>query len=199
MSFPRPSLAALTVSLLFLAACAKKGEGEPCSSNSECASGLTCDKHGQATGKCRGPHHEPLSDSGVTAPDSSAIGGTGGTTAGPDAAGGAAGADAATSNSDTASPPDTATIPVDAAPDRAPDTGASNCASYCMCMMQSCAGVNGYPFANNAACLTRCGQFKEMELTCFSRFCSMAAMQNQSAREHTCEHAWAALGAAECM
>jgi hypothetical protein len=178
-------------------ACAKKGEGEICESDSECKSGLSCDKHGQKTGKCRPPHHDPVPtvDAGADATagsgGSAGTGGTGGT-------GGSAGAGGADAGPDAAGPD--ATASADASADTTPDSGLTEaCTSYCQCLMQSCAMVSGYPFTASGSCMTACLKLTEQERTCWGKFCTMAAGQMGSAREHTCEHAWGELGNAECQ
>jgi hypothetical protein len=193
-----------------LATCAKKGEGEACTSDSECEDGLTCDRHGRESGTCYRPHgHGPANgtDAGGTALDGGAgadgsSGGTGGSSpAAADAggAGGMVGTDAPPVSPDVL--PDAPSPTLDAPPpDRAPETSAANaCVSYCECMMQSCSTQNGYPFASNAACIARCDQLTELQRSCWSRFCTMAGMQSQSMRGHTCEHAWGELGTGECQ
>jgi hypothetical protein len=178
-------------------ACAKKGEGEICESDSECKSGLSCDKHGQKTGKCRPPHHDPVPmvDAGPVTPD--ALAGSGGS-AGTGGSGGSGGAGGADAGPDTAGPEVAA--PADASADLTPDGGLNEaCATYCQCMAQSCSMVSGYPFATSISCMTACFQFTEQERTCWGKFCTMAAGQMGSAREHTCEHAWGELGTAECQ
>jgi len=189
----------LTLLLGLFTACAKKGEGEPCSSTSECASGLTCDRHGQKTGKCLGEHGHgttPQADAAAVL-DSGATGGTGGGQVGADAAGGATATEVAPAAPDAAAE-------VAPAADTRPDTGGSDsggsqaCAAYCQCMAKDCAKSPGYPFATEAACLTRCGQLTAQELSCWSGFCAMAGMQSPALKEHTCEHAWGAHGTGEC-
>jgi hypothetical protein len=208
------------VLVLVTSGCEKKGEGEVCESDSECASGLVCDKHGRATGKCYPPHGHGTMDAGSTAGTGGGTGGSGtggggasgsaGTggggasgSGGADAAGGGGtgGADAAPANPDVPGT-DVAAPKPDAAPDRTPDTGggpSEACVSYCQCMMQYCSTQNGYPFASNSACLTRCGQFSQAERTCWARFCTMAGMQSPGMRGHNCEHAWGELGSSECQ
>ncbi len=186
--------------LLVIASCEKKGEGEGCTEDSECASGLTCDKHGRETGKCLAPHHGHGGASDASATGDAAI---------PDA--GAAGApapDAATSGA-TDGPtvtPDSAVAP-DGAPDTSPPTPdaaptppdalASPCEAYCTCMEQNCRMVS-YPWANRAACLTACGAFSAPARTCFTTFCMSVPTVSAGEREHTCEHGSGELGAAEC-
>jgi hypothetical protein len=190
------------VPLALSASCQKKGEGEVCEDDGECASGLLCDKHGKPTGKCLKPHH------------------------GPGEADGSAGADAASPDTkpavdapatvDTApgGSPDAATsaTPDSAAPDRAPDTtpptpdatvppdatAGMACEAYCTCMEQNCRMLS-YPWANRAACLTACGQFSELQRTCFTNFCMSVPMVGQGEREHTCEHGAGELGTGECQ
>jgi hypothetical protein len=177
----RPALVVFA-SLCLLAACAKKGEGEPCTSDSECTSGLACDKHGGSSGKCRTPHgHGSNNDAAATVP--------------PDA--GATVPDTVASTPDLAAPgPDTAAPARDtAAP--APDAGVT-CAAYCQCLTQTCANQAGYPHASQAACVTACEKLTDVQLTCWQRFCTTAAMLPGD-RSRQCEHAWGELGSAECQ
>jgi hypothetical protein len=202
MSIAVPRIRQL-VPLLFaiaLGSCAKKGEGEVCKSDSECEDGLTCDRHGRETGKCYKPHgHAPPNET-----DAGGIALDAGASADGSSSDGMGAKDAPPVSPDV--PPDAPSATPDAPPpdaprpDSTPDTSAANaCVTYCECMMQACSTQNGYPFASNAACLARCDQFTEPQRSCWSRFCTMAGMQSQSMRSHTCEHAWGELGTGECQ
>jgi hypothetical protein len=186
---------------LVLASCQKKGEGEVCSDDDECASGLTCDKHGRPTGKCLKPHHgEPGAGADAATADTRPVDAPSTVDAGPgaDAATAGTGPDSQPADSqpaDTAADASAPPSPDAAAPDAA--MGNQACEAYCTCMEQSCRTL-AYPWADRAACLTACGRFSATERTCFANFCTQASMMGQAAREHSCEHAAGALGAAEC-
>ena len=206
------------LSLLFLvvavSSCEKKGEGEVCTDNDECASGLTCDKHGRETGKCYAPHgHGPATDAAAgpdapsTQPDGSSSAGTGGSGGadgggGVGGSGGTGGSGGAGESGGSAGPDAGAASPDAAALADAPadsSSASAACTMYCQCMTTSCSTQTGYPWASSAACLQACGGFSEAQQTCWSRYCSMAAMQAESARGHACEHAWGGHGLDECQ
>jgi hypothetical protein len=186
--------------VVLLSSCAKKAEGEACTDDGECASGLVCDTHGRETGRCLEPHGH---------------GGSGGMDASADAAAsdGPVTPDAPSPDSAASPPVDAGTAATPDAPgDRAPDAGAPSpdsaapdassataaCESYCGCMEQNCRMVITLPWANRAACLTACGGFSEMERTCFTNFCMNVPTVSAGERAHTCEHGAGALGSGEC-
>ena len=173
----RSSGLALLVGVLALGACSDDeegglGEDEPCTSDSQCATGLTCDKHGKPEGTCQAPHHDSTSSSSA-----GASGGTGGSGA-SGAAGGAGGASSGGAGGSGGAEP-------------------TACETYCTCLQSTCSELEGYPHADEPACLSACNGLSEEELTCWTGFCFQAARAT-AAQDHLCEHAWGADGVAEC-
>jgi len=74
----------------------------------------------------------------------------------------------------------------DAAADAA-DSGGGACATYCTCMAATCATEPGYPYANEAACLTACAAFDAKGVTCVAAACEKA--KTAADKDHECEHA----------
>lgn len=74
--------------------------------------------------------------------------------------------------------------------------GNAGCAAYCTCMSGTCATEVGYPWADEAACLSACEQFTTAEMTCWDMWCYQASLGG--AVDHLCEHAWGANGLDEC-
>jgi hypothetical protein len=66
-------------------------------------------------------------------------------------------------------------------------------------LADTCAPLVGYPFADTQACLTTCERDLSPALKCFHSFCTFAQQLEGDFRQHNCEHAWGALGLAECF
>lgn len=81
----------------------------------------------------------------------------------------------------------------DAASDTGADAGPDACAAYCTCMAATCASEPGYPFADEAACLSACSGFTAENRTCFAMHCETA--KTAANKKHDCEHA---SGTIEC-
>ncbi len=75
------------------------------------------------------------------------------------------------------------------------------CASYCACMSLQCGSLAGYPFADDAACLARCGGFAPAALACYAYFCDDTRKWSAypTLVQHECDHALGTYGVtAEC-
>ena len=77
------------------------------------------------------------------------------------------------------------------------DTPSVECVEYCQCVGTTCVAEPGYPFADEAACLSACADFTEPELTCWTMWCTDAAA-DATLLDHLCSHAWGELGLDEC-
>lgn len=75
----------------------------------------------------------------------------------------------------------------DAGSDAGGDAGPTACEAYCSCMLATCASEPGYPFDDEADCLSDCEDFSEEELDCYATSCESAKEQEDKA--HECEHA----------
>jgi hypothetical protein len=73
---------------------------------------------------------------------------------------------------------------------------ASDCELLCSCLEATCSSLEGYPYADTAACLTNCEAHTAEEVTCWGQFCDQAATSADP--DHLCEHAWGDLGLEEC-
>lgn len=171
-SWIRTSVVCVGLVTASLAACDDEEKGQadaPCTADADCADGLTCDLHGGAEGTCQVPHEH------------GSVGGSGGESTGGSAAGGDAGEGGAAGGSSGG----------------AGGVGASVCEAYCGCLEATCSTLDGYPFADEPACLTACEGFTAEELDCWGAMCEQAAM-TPGALDHLCEHAWGEVGLAEC-
>jgi|GEM_PF-3561322 len=72
------------------------------------------------------------------------------------------------------------------------------CTALCRCLGTTCSGVAGYPFADEAACLSKCASLGAEEKACFPKWCAKAESASGSSATHFCEHAWGKLGTNEC-
>lgn len=61
------------------------------------------------------------------------------------------------------------------------------CAAYCACMTSTCATEQGYPFADEAACLSACAGFVAESRACYAAACEEAKGLDE--KEHGCVHA----------
>lgn len=77
--------------------------------------------------------------------------------------------------------------PKDAGGDAAPDAASTPCATYCACMVATCASEPNYPFAGEAACLAACAGFTADDRSCYTGHCEDA--KTAADKEHDCEHA----------
>lgn len=84
-------------------------------------------------------------------------------------------------------------------PTSIPDATPPTCALHCACLADTCATLVGYPFGDTQACLTTCERDLSPALKCFYSFCTFAHRLEGDFRQHNCEHAWGALGLAECF
>jgi hypothetical protein len=56
-------------------------------------------------------------------------------------------------------------------------------------MTATCTSEPGYPYANEAACLSACAGFADMGRACVAAACERAKTASGAAKEHECEHA----------
>ena len=80
-----------------------------------------------------------------------------------------------------------------------PDPTPPTCDLHCACLADTCATLVGYPFGDTQACLSTCERDLSPKLKCFYSFCTFAQQLDGDFRQHNCEHAWGALGLAECF
>lgn len=73
---------------------------------------------------------------------------------------------------------------------------ASDCELLCACLEETCSALEGYPYADGAACMASCASRSEAEVTCWGGFCQQASTSADPA--HSCEHAWGDAGLDEC-
>ncbi len=76
--------------------------------------------------------------------------------------------------------------------------GDALCEAFCGCMAESCASFDGYPYADEVACMAACESWDAATLSCFGGFCEQAANSSPDLAEHQCEHAWGELGDEKC-
>ena len=74
-----------------------------------------------------------------------------------------------------------------------------DCKEYCTCLLNSCGGYTGYPFANETECVNTCGKFTIAQWGCYPKWCSaVSLLSSDFTKQHTCQHAWGELGLLEC-
>lgn len=76
--------------------------------------------------------------------------------------------------------------------------GDALCEAFCGCMAENCASFDGYPYADEAACLSECASLDEATLACYGSFCEQASASSPDLAAHQCEHAWGELGNDKC-
>jgi len=68
------------------------------------------------------------------------------------------------------------------------DGGDPVCSSYCTCMTETCATIQGYPYGAPGSCAAACAAFGSEARTCWPKFCESA--RALADKKHDCEHAW---------
>ena len=167
--------------------------GAPCNTADDCEDGLICDEHNDQ-GSCQQPHGHTGGETSDGSDSDSAT-----TTA----------STSTTTASDTGTPDETSTgSDTDGAESSGvttddPTTGETSgnselCMAYCGCMQSTCTSYEGYPYADEAACITACEALDGIVLQCFGGFCEQAVNSEGTLIEHYCQHAWGELGNEKC-
>lgn len=186
--------AAFVLGLASSLACDPGGAGDlgaPCESAADCAGDLICDEH-EGQGSCQKPH-----DHGETGDDSTTGDSDSDPTTDPSTTDPSTTDDATTSDATTGGPEETSGGSTSGSTGEPGTTGggvSAECEALCSCVAAGCSSFGGYPFADDEACHTWCGEQPAADVECYQGFCDEITDPD----EHLCEHAWGELGNSEC-
>ncbi len=192
-----PGIIGLCGSMALACGSAEGQVGAPCTVDDDCAESLICDEHdGQSSCQEAHGHGGDESDTGHEHDtghdhDTGDEHDTGHDTEHHDS-GSESGHD--TEHSETDGPGGTTTTG-----DETTGGVSEECQAFCTCMTANCSEFGAYPFADEMACITFCGELGENERSCFAGFCADAEVEpSMGLQEHWCEHAWGELGNEKC-